>query len=137
MSFPAAIRSVLTQYVGFTGRARRSEYWWFALFTVLVGLVGTGPDRVLGTTLGATSAGPGSIGVIGIIVNLALLLPTLAVAVRRLHDTDRSGWWLLIGLVPIVGAIVLLVFFVMDSTPGTNRFGANPKERPLSAPSIA
>ncbi|WP_319462380.1 DUF805 domain-containing protein [Micromonospora sp. RTP1Z1] len=134
MSFTAAIRSVLTQYVGFTGRARRSEYWWFALFTVLVGLAAAILDGVLGTTLGS---GRGSTGVIGIIVNLALLLPTLAVAMRRLHDTDRSGWWLLIGLVPIVGAIVLLVFFVLDSTPGTNRFGANPKERPLPAPSMA
>jgi uncharacterized membrane protein YhaH (DUF805 family) len=114
-------------------RGRRSEYWWFLLFTVLVGLAAAILDNGLGTTLGSD----GSTGVIGIIVNLALLLPTLAVAVRRLHDTDRSGWWLLIGLVPIVGAIVLLVFFVSDSTPGTNRFGANPKEPPLTAPSIA
>jgi uncharacterized membrane protein YhaH (DUF805 family) len=139
MSFTAAIRSVLTQYAGFTGRARRSEYWWFALFTVLVGLAAAILDSVLGTTLGPdnSAAWRGSTGVIGIIVNLALLLPTLAVAVRRLHDTDRSGWWLLIGLVPIVGAIVLLVFFVLDSKPGTNRFGANPKERPLPAPGFA
>jgi len=133
MSFTAAIRSVLTQYIGFTGRARRSEYWWWVLFTVLVGFAAAILDGVLGTTLGDNSA----TGVIGIIVNLALLLPTLAVAVRRLHDTDRSGWWLLIGLVPIVGAIVLLVFFVLDSTPGTNRFGANPKERSLPAPGLA
>ena len=133
MSFTAAVRSVLTQYVGFRGRARRSEYWWFALFNVLVGLAAAILDSVLGTTLGDSS----STGVIGIIANLALLLPSLAVAVRRLHDTDRTGWWLLLGLVPIVGAIVLLVFFVSDSTPGTNRFGASPKERPLPAPSIA
>ncbi|MEH0846156.1 DUF805 domain-containing protein [Micromonospora sp. CPCC 205711] len=133
MSFTAAIRSVLTQYVGFTGRARRSEYWWFTLFNVLVGVAAAILDSVLGTTLGSD----GSTGVIGIIVSLALLLPALAVAVRRLHDTDRTGWWLLLGLVPIVGAIVLLVFFVSDSTPGTNRFGASPKERPLPAPSIA
>jgi len=133
MSFTAAIRSVLTQYIGFTGRARRSEYWWWVLFTVLVGFAAAILDGVLGTTLGDNSA----TGVIGVIVNLALLLPTLAVAVRRLHDTDRSGWWLLIGLVPIVGAIVLLVFFVLDSTPGTNRFGANPKERSLPAPGLA
>ncbi|MFG2059642.1 DUF805 domain-containing protein [Micromonospora sp. NPDC048930] len=66
-----------------------------------------------------------------------MLLSTLAVTVRRLHDTDRSEWWLLIGLVPIVGAIVLLVFCLLDSTPGTNRFGANPKERPLRTPGIA
>jgi uncharacterized membrane protein YhaH (DUF805 family) len=137
MSFIAAIRSVLTQYVGFTGRARRSEYWWFALFTILVGLAAAILDNVLGTTLGPDNSTAWSSGVISIIVNLALLLPSLAVAVRRLHDTDRSGWWLLIGLVPIVGAIVLLVFLVLDSTPGTNRFGANPKERPLPAPGPA
>jgi uncharacterized membrane protein YhaH (DUF805 family) len=136
MSFTAAIRSVLAQYAGFTGRARRSEYWWWALFTILVGLAAAILDSVLGTTFGPDNvpAWRGSTGVIGSIVNLALLLPTLAVAVRRLHDTDRSGWWLLIGLVPVVGAIVLLVFFVKDSTPGTNRFGANPKERPLTHP---
>jgi uncharacterized membrane protein YhaH (DUF805 family) len=134
MSFTAAIRSVLTQYIGFTGRARRSEYWWWALFTVLVGFAAAILDGVLGTTLGPDNS---VTGVIGVIVNLALLLPTLAVAVRRLHDTDRSGWWLLIGLVPIVGAIVLLVFFVLDSTPGPNRFGANPKERSLPAPGLA
>jgi uncharacterized membrane protein YhaH (DUF805 family) len=139
MSFPAAIRSVLAQYVGFTGRARRSEYWWWALFTVLVGLAAAILDSVLGTTFGPDNspAWRGSTGVVGSLVNLALLLPTLAVAVRRLHDTGRSGWWLLIGLVPIVGAIVLLVFFVLDSTPGTNRFGANPKEGPLRAPGFA
>ncbi|MFF5173346.1 DUF805 domain-containing protein [Micromonospora sp. NPDC000089] len=133
MSFTAAIRSVLSQYVGFTGRARRSEYWWFALFTVLVSLVAAILDSVLGTDLGSGR----STGILGLIVNLALLLPSLAVGVRRLHDTDKSGWWILIGLIPIVGAIILLVFFVADSTPGTNRFGANPKERPQAAPGFA
>ncbi len=139
MSFTAAIRSVLARYAGFTGRARRSEYWWWVLFTVLVGLAAALLDGVLGTTLGPdnTPAWRGSTGIIGIIANLALLLPTLAVAVRRLHDTGRSGWWLLIGLVPIVGGIVLLVFFVLDSKPGANRFGANPKEPPLPAPGLA
>lgn len=141
MSFPAAIRSVLTQYVGFRGRARRSEYWWFVLFTILVGIVAGILDTVLGTTFRSdandASAWYLSGGYIAAIVNLALLLPTLAVAVRRLHDTDRSGWWLLIGLVPIVGGIVLLVFFVLDGTPGPNRYGANPKQSPLAAPGMA
>ncbi|MFG3557629.1 DUF805 domain-containing protein [Micromonospora sp. NPDC047557] len=123
MSFGAAIKSVLSQYVGFTGRARRSEYWWFALFTVLVSIAAAILDSVLGLTFveGSTS------GVIGLIASLLLLLPTLAVAVRRLHDTDRTGWWVLIGLVPLVGAIVLIVFFVQDGTPGANRFGPSPK----------
>lgn len=123
MSFGAAIRSVLSQYVGFAGRARRSEYWWFALFSTLVGIVAA----ILDSALGLTFVDGSSSGFIGLVVSLALLLPTLAVAVRRLHDTDRTGWWLLIALVPIVGAIVLIVFFVMDSTPGANRFGPSPK----------
>ncbi|MEW2381838.1 DUF805 domain-containing protein [Micromonospora sp. NPDC047707] len=130
-----AIKSVLSQYAGFRGRARRSEYWWFFLFTLIVGLVAGILDGALGTSIGS---GAGATGVIGLIVGLALLLPGLAVAVRRLHDTDRSGWWLLIGLVPLVGGIVLLVFFVMDGTRGSNRYGADPKDAPQAAsPSMA
>lgn len=123
MSFGDAIKSVFSQYVGFKGRARRSEYWWFVLFTFLVILAAAILDNVLGLTVGEDS----STGYITLVAYLALLLPTLAVAVRRLHDTDRAGWWLLIGLVPIVGGIVLLVFYVLDSTLGANRFGPNPK----------
>ena len=141
MSFVAAVKSVLTQYVGFRGRARRSEYWWFVVFSILVGLVAGFLDGVLGTEFrSATDDAPAwysSGGFISSIASLALLLPTLAVAVRRLHDTDRTGWWLLIGLIPLVGGIVLLVFFVLDSTPGTNRYGVSPKERPLAAPGMA
>lgn len=123
MSFPQAVRSVLTQYVGFRGRARRSEYWWFALFSALLGIAAMVLDNLLGTDF----EGPGTNGLIGLVVNLVLLLPGLAVAVRRLHDTDRSGWWLLIALIPLIGAIILLVFLVQDSKPGDNRFGPNPK----------
>ncbi|GGO09838.1 DUF805 domain-containing protein [Micromonospora parathelypteridis] len=123
MSFVAAVKSVLSNYVGFTGRARRSEYWWFVLFTVLLGIVASILDNALGLNFVEGSSN----GVIGLIVSLGLLLPGLAVAVRRLHDTDRAGWWVLIGLVPIVGAIVLIVFFVQDGTPGANRFGPSPK----------
>ncbi|MEJ3746848.1 DUF805 domain-containing protein [Actinomycetes bacterium KLBMP 9797] len=121
MSFTAAVRSVLSQYVQFGGRARRAEYWWFVLFSVLVGIVTSILDLALGTDF------EGSGGLFNLIANLALLLPSLAVAVRRLHDTDRSGWWILIALIPLIGAIVLLVFFVQDGTPGPNRFGADPK----------
>ncbi|MFI6066542.1 DUF805 domain-containing protein [Micromonospora sp. NPDC051227] len=123
MSFGTAIKSVFSQYVGFSGRARRSEYWWFALFTVLVSIAAA----ILDSALGLTFVEGSSSGFIGLVVSLALLLPTLAVAVRRLHDTDRTGWWVLIGLVPLVGAIVLIVFFVQDGTPGANRFGPSPK----------
>ncbi|MFF0469908.1 DUF805 domain-containing protein [Micromonospora zamorensis] len=123
MSFIAAVKSVFSQYVGFAGRARRSEYWWFALFAVIVSIVAA----ILDSALGLTFENGSTTGFIGLVVNLALLLPTLAVAVRRLHDTDRTGWWVLIGLVPLVGAIVLIVFFVSDSTHGANRFGPSPK----------
>lgn len=116
MSFVDAIRSVLTQYVGFRGRARRSEYWWFYLFTSILGF------------LTACLSGEAVGSYIAVIVGLALILPSLAVSVRRLHDTDRSGWFLLLALIPIVGGIIVLVFHVQDSTPGPNRFGPNPKD---------
>jgi uncharacterized membrane protein YhaH (DUF805 family) len=116
MSFPEAVRVCFSKYVTFTGRARRSEYWWFVLFVALVSLVASAIDF------------SADIMVFQVVVGLALLLPELAVAVRRLHDTDRSGWWLLIGLVPVIGTIVLLVFFLIDSDPHTNRFGTSPKE---------
>jgi uncharacterized membrane protein YhaH (DUF805 family) len=126
MTFIAAVRSVLSQYVEFGGRARRAEYWWFVLFTVLVGVVTSILDLALGTEFEGSIA---SSGLFSLIANLALLLPSLAVAVRRLHDTDRSGWWILIALIPLIGAIVLLVFFVQDGTPGPNRFGPSPKHQ--------
>ncbi|BCL17304.1 DUF805 domain-containing protein [Micromonospora sagamiensis] len=123
MSFTAAVRSVLSQYVGFGGRARRAEYWWFALFSLLVGLAASILDIALDTNIGESVTS----GLFSLIANLVLLLPSLAVGVRRLHDTDRSGWWVLIGLIPLIGAIVLVVFFVQDGTPGPNRFGPSPK----------
>lgn len=124
MSFTAAVRSVLSKYIVFGGRARRSEYWWFFLFSLLVGIVASILDTATGTDFeDAFTSG----GLFSLIANLALLLPSLAVGVRRLHDTDRSGWWILIGLIPLLGLIVLLVFFVQDGTPGSNRFGPSPK----------
>lgn len=118
MSFIDAVRAALSKYATFSGRSRRSEYWWFALFNLLVSLVGAGVDAALGRPL------------IQFVVALALLLPNLAVLVRRLHDTNRSGWWVLIGLIPLVGSIVLIVFAAQDSQPGTNRFGDSPKGAP-------
>jgi uncharacterized membrane protein YhaH (DUF805 family) len=124
MSFPESVRTVLTKYAVFTGRARRSELWWFVLFTFLLGIVTAILDNVAGTT---TGEGANRIGFINTIVSLAILLPYLGVQVRRLHDTGRSGWWLLIGLIPLVGLIVLIVFYVQDSEPGDNRHGPHPK----------
>jgi uncharacterized membrane protein YhaH (DUF805 family) len=124
MSFQDAVRTCLTQkYADFSGRARRSEYWWFYLFTVLVIVV----LEVLFAVLAQASSTLGVIfGFLFFVGALGLIVPGLGVGVRRLHDTGKSGWWLLIGLVPF-GGIVLLVFFVLDSTPGANQYGQNPK----------
>ncbi len=111
----------LQKYADFSGRAPRPEYWWFILAQVVVLLVAMLLDSVLGTGFGESGY-----GFIYMITALALLVPALAVAVRRLHDTDRSGWWLLIGLIPLVGAIILLVYFASEGNAGDNRFGAPP-----------
>lgn len=122
MSLPEAVRSVLTQYATFSGRARRSEYWWFALASFIAAIVAAIIDAVLGS-----SRTFGSTGLVGGLLSLALLLPSLAVGVRRLHDTDRTGWLILIGIIPIVGWIILLVWFCSDSKPA-NQYGPNPKD---------
>jgi uncharacterized membrane protein YhaH (DUF805 family) len=110
------------KYATFDGRARRSEYWYFVLFYVLI-LVGlTFVDGLIGTL--NEEAG---IGVLGVLFALGTMVPGLAVTVRRLHDINRSGWWVLIGLIPLIGDLVLIVFAVQDSQPGTNKYGPNPK----------
>ena len=139
MTFMESIRTCLKEnYCNFEGRAPRSEYWWFALFAALLGIVTLVLDGFLGT-YAVTSSGR-MIGFINSIFLLAILLPSIAVAVRRLHDTDRSGWFFLLILTPIVGAffgdigllvsfvgwIVLLVFFVQRGDSGSNRFGYDP-----------
>ncbi len=117
-----AVRTCFSQYVGFSGRARRSEYWYFVLFTFLLGIVTDIVDVVLGTDY-ADSNG----GLVSTLVSLAVLLPSLAVAVRRLHDVGRSGWWMLLIFAIVIGWIVLLVWFCTDSKPGENQFGPHPK----------
>ena len=114
--------AVKQKYADFTGRATRSEYWYFVLFYLLLSAGLMVVDALLGwfnSELG--------IGVLSGIYTLALMIPSLSVTVRRLHDTGRSAWWLLVGLIPIVGGIVLLVFFVQDSQDGVNGYGTNPK----------
>jgi uncharacterized membrane protein YhaH (DUF805 family) len=113
---------VLKKYAVFTGRARRKEYWFFVLFHVLIFLLFVMIDGLTGTLNEATG-----FGLTSSLYSLAVLIPGIAVLVRRLHDIDRSGWWVLLGLVPFVGGIVLLVLAALDSTPGENRFGPNPK----------
>jgi len=111
------------KYATFEGRARRQEYWYYVLFYVLAIVALAIIDRITGTF--SKEAG---IGLLSGLFVLATIVPTIAVTVRRLHDTDRSGWWVLLELVPIIGGLVLLVFTLLDSQPGTNRFGANPKD---------
>ena len=116
MGFADAVRAVIGNYAGFSGRARRSEYWYWSLATLLGYLVAV-----------VLSALAKPFGVLAALFYLAILVPSLAVAVRRLHDTGKSGWFFLLALIPLVGGIVLFVFFVTDSAPGENRYGPNPK----------
>jgi uncharacterized membrane protein YhaH (DUF805 family) len=113
---------VWKKYAQFSGRSRRNEYWMFTLFNLLIYVL------LYGAAIALMESGIGK-ALLGIcaIYGLAILIPSLAVGVRRLHDTGRSGWWLLICFVPIVGGLILLVFFVLDSEPGTNQYGPNPK----------
>jgi uncharacterized membrane protein YhaH (DUF805 family) len=114
---------VLKKYAVFGGRSRRAEYWYFVLFNLIVFIVLSLIDSLLGTFNFVSGA-----GLLSGIYGLAVLIPTLAVTVRRLHDIDRTGWWILINLIPLIGTIVLLVFALTDGTPGSNQYGPNPKE---------
>ena len=116
MTFTQAISSGFSNYINFTGRASRSEFWYWTLFAFLVGMACNIVDYGFGS---------GS-GLIGELWGLATFLPNLAVGARRLHDTDRSGFWLFIGLVPLIGWIVLIVWWCMKGTSGSNQYGADP-----------
>lgn len=113
----------LKKYAVFGGRARRKEYWYFSLFSFLITFVCIAIDAVVGSFDPETG-----LGLLSGLFILAMLIPSIAVGVRRLHDTNRSGWWWLIALIPSIGNIVLIVFFVFDSNPGENKYGPNPKE---------
>ncbi|MBE6293284.1 MAG: DUF805 domain-containing protein [Bacteroidales bacterium] len=104
MGFSQAVKSVFSNYANFSGRARRSEYWYFVLFSLIIGLI----------------------PIVNLIVGLISIIPSIAVCVRRLHDIGKSGWWLLLCLIPIVN-LILLVWYCTDSQPGENQWGANPK----------
>ena len=118
---------VLNQYSDFNGRARRKEYWMFVLVNFIISLATVGIDNALGLSFNYTGNVSGS-GVFNLLYNLLILIPSLAVAVRRLHDVGKSGWMLLIGLIPLVGAIWLLILLLRDSEAGENKYGPNPKE---------
>jgi|APHig6443717497_1056834.scaffolds.fasta_scaffold75949_2 uncharacterized membrane protein YhaH (DUF805 family) len=126
MDFITAVKVCLGQkYVAFRGRASRSEYWYFVLFNLLINLVAGVIDIAISSQNGFSPA--------GLIVAIALLLPGLGVLVRRLHDIDRSGWWLLISLIPLLGTILLLVWLCRRGTQGDNRFGSDPLVQSLYA----
>jgi uncharacterized membrane protein YhaH (DUF805 family) len=117
---------VLKQYADFSGRARRKEFWMFNLFNAIVIFA------LMLAIISKEMAGSNILSVIGMVLfggyALAVFLPSLAVYVRRLHDVGKSGWWLFIGIIPIVGGIILLVWYCQDSQVGENEYGANPKE---------
>jgi uncharacterized membrane protein YhaH (DUF805 family) len=113
--------TVLKKYAVFSGRARRMEYWMFVLFNIIFNIVLSIIDTIAGLDFGA------NVGILAAIYSLGVLIPSLAVSVRRLHDTNRVGWWIFIVLVPLVGWIILIVFQAQDSQAGDNRFGPNPK----------
>jgi len=115
--------TVIKKYATFSGRARRKEYWMFFLFNIIFSIAAIVLDNVLGIAIGSVGYGP-----IYILYVLAVLLPSLAVSVRRLHDVGKSGWYLFITLIPIIGAILLLIKICSDGTPGENQYGSNPKE---------
>ena len=121
---------VLKKYAVFNGRARRKEYWMFTLFNIIFAILAVILDYLLGTTiieLGTGIEGLGY-GLFYILYALAVLIPGLAVSVRRLHDIGKNGWMLLLYLIPLVGAIWILVYLVTDSNPVENEYGPNPKD---------
>ena len=117
---------VLRKYAVFQGRARRKEYWWFTLFNIIISILLAVIDGATGNFDAETGY-----GLFGTIYALAVLIPSIAVSVRRLHDTGRSGWWLLILLLPLIGVIVILVFMLLDSNAEDNEYGPPPKADPF------
>ena len=114
---------VWKKYAVFSGRATRSEYWYFVLINMVVSIILVSIDKNIADG-----------DILYTIYSIAVIIPSLAVAARRLHDTDRIGWWQLILLIPVIGFIILVVFLVQDSNPYTNRYGPNPKGLNLNPP---
>lgn len=128
MGMVEAVKSGLRNYANFQGRATPAEYWWWVLFEIVVYAVMTGLVVVMRDVPLLSMI----FGLLYFAATLGLILPSLALYVRRLHDTDHSGWWIFLGFVPLVGGIVLLIWTIMSGTRGPNKYGSDPK-----APSIA
>ena len=128
VDFPEAVKLGFQRYIDFSGRSSRAEYWWFTLFIVLVDVIVTAVDTVvLGTDLR-------DIGLLSTVWQLATLIPSLAIGVRRLHDIDKSGWWLLLWFVLVIGWIVLFVWAIKQSDEGSNKYGPDPRQAPPQQP---
>lgn len=126
MKFAESIREFFSRYTDFRGRTPRSGYWWVVLFLVLASFVMWALDMVFFQGIYPQDLLDQGFGPVSLLFIAATLIPNLALGFRRLHDTNRSAWWLLIGLVPFAGAVVLLVFYLLPSTPGENNYGPNP-----------
>ncbi len=113
---------VMKKYAVFSGRARRKEYWMFVLFNIIFAIAAVILDNILGIAIENVGYGP-----IYLLYVLAVLLPGLGVTIRRLHDVGKSGWFIFISLIPIIGGLWLLVIFCTDGNPGDNKYGPNPK----------
>lgn len=115
MNMLQAVKTVFSKYATFSGRARRAEYWWYLLFVIIASVVLVLIDGAIGTA-----------GVLTIVFSVCIMLPSISVTVRRLHDVDRSGWWYFIVLIPLVGPILQIVWACTKGTTGENRFGPDP-----------
>lgn len=126
MTFTQSVRAFFSRYTDFQGRTPRSGYWWVALFLVALSIVMWGVDMALFQGVYPQELLDQGLGPVSLLLIAATVIPNLALGFRRLHDTGRSAWWLLIGLIPIAGIVVLLVFYLLPSTPGSNQYGPNP-----------
>ena len=127
MSFADAVKSFWSNYATFKGRSRRSEYWFVQLFLLITNLAAAAIDLWLMDGDVEQFMANGGGGIVGLVWILVTIVPALAILVRRLHDSGKSGWWALMLLVPFAGAIVLLIFVVTDSDTGDNQYGPSPK----------
>ena len=131
MTFFQSISTCFSKYATFSGRAARSEYWWFALFVTLVNFFANRFDTVTNQTfqlsLGRADL---NVGATGSLISLAVVLPMISVMVRRFHDIDKSGWWYWIVLIPLIGWIIFIVFMATEGTQGPNTYGNPPSTTP-------
>lgn len=119
MNFITAVKTCFQKYVTFEGRARRAEYWWWVLFTIIASMILGGFDTIFFGVPEITGPTSG-------LFSLLTFLPGLSVWIRRLHDTDRSGWWALLIIIPLIGWLILLIWAIQKGTDGGNRFGPDP-----------